>query len=197
MSDKEIGLDSVTVRPLDGDDVDAQREAAALLMEGFTEVAPHAWDNLDDALREVRDALDPERLCLAAKDADGRVLGWVGAIRNYDGNAWELHPLVVAPALQGRGVGRALVEALEEELRGRGAMTVYLGTDDETGMTSLAGADLYPGVLEKLGTIENRRGHPFTFYRRLGYEVVGCIPDANGFGKPDIFMAKRIARTDG
>jgi aminoglycoside 6'-N-acetyltransferase I len=61
-------------------------------------------------------------------------------------------------------------------------------------MTSLAGADLYPGVLERLGRIENVRRHPFTFYRRLGYEIVGCIPDANGFGKPDIFMAKRIGK---
>jgi len=197
MSDHDIDANGVTVRPLDADDVDAQREAAALLLEGFVEMAPDAWSGLEDALREVRDALGPERLCLAAKDADGRVAGWVGAIRNYDGNAWELHPLVVAPALQGRGIGRALVVALEEALRARGAMTVYLGTDDEAGMTSLGGADLYPGVLEKLGAMENRRGHPFTFYRRLGYEVVGCIPDANGFGKPDIFMAKRLGRTDG
>jgi len=197
MSDHENASGGVTVAPLDADDMDGQREAASLLLEGFVEMAPDAWGDLDDALREVRDALGPERLCLAAKDADGRVAGWVGAIRNYDGNAWELHPLVVAPALQGRGIGRALVRALEDELRRRGAMTVYLGTDDEAGMTSLGGADLYPGVLEKLGAIENRRGHPFTFYRRLGYEVVGCIPDANGFGKPDIFMAKRIARADG
>jgi aminoglycoside 6'-N-acetyltransferase I len=197
MSDHDIDPNGVTVRRLDADDVDAQREAAALLLEGFVEMAPEAWSDLEDALREVRDALGPERLCLAAKDADGRVAGWVGAIRNYDGNAWELHPLVVAPALQGRGIGRALVVALEEELRARGAMTVYLGTDDEAGMTSLGGADLYPGVLEKLAAMENRRGHPFTFYRRLGYEVVGCIPDANGFGKPDIFMAKRLGRADG
>ncbi len=187
----------MAVGPLDADDVDAQREAAAILLEGFVEMAPDAWDGPEDALREVRDALGPERLCLAAKDAAGRVAGWVGAIRNYDGNAWELHPLVVAPAHQGRGIGRALVTALEQALRARGAMTVYLGTDDESGMTSLGGADLYPGVLQKLGTMENRRGHPFTFYRRLGYEVVGCIPDANGFGKPDIFMARRIARADG
>jgi len=36
------------------------------------------------------------------------------------------------------------------------------------------------------------RGHVFGFYQKLGYVVVGAIPDANGFGKPDILMAKRI-----
>ena len=52
--------------------------------------------------------------------------------------------------------------------------------------------DLYPTVLEKLRTLENRDRHPFEFYLKVGYQVVGVIPDANGFGKPDILMAKRI-----
>ena len=32
--------------------------------------------------------------------------------------------------------------------------------------------------------------HPFLFYRRLGYVVTGIMPDANGPGKPDIYMSK-------
>ncbi|MCA9940912.1 MAG: AAC(6')-Ia family aminoglycoside 6'-N-acetyltransferase, partial [Anaerolineales bacterium] len=27
---------------------------------------------------------------------------------------------------------------------------------------------------------------------KLGYAIVGVVPDANGWGKPDIIMAKRI-----
>jgi aminoglycoside 6'-N-acetyltransferase I len=34
--------------------------------------------------------------------------------------------------------------------------------------------------------------HPAVFYRRMEFEVVGLIPDANGPGKPDILMAKRL-----
>jgi len=26
----------------------------------------------------------------------------------------------------------------------------------------------------------------------MGFEIIGVLPDADGFGKPDIFMAKRI-----
>jgi aminoglycoside 6'-N-acetyltransferase I len=37
------------------------------------------------------------------------------------------------------------------------------------------------------------RGHALTFYRRHGYRIVGVLPDANGAGRPDIFMAKRLS----
>jgi aminoglycoside 6'-N-acetyltransferase I len=33
---------------------------------------------------------------------------------------------------------------------------------------------------------------PYTFYHRLGYTIVGVLPDINGFGKHDILMAQRI-----
>jgi aminoglycoside 6'-N-acetyltransferase I len=32
------------------------------------------------------------------------------------------------------------------------------------------------------------------FYQKLGYVIVGVIPDANGPGKPDIMMAKRVGK---
>ena len=47
----------------------------------------------------------------------------------------------------------------------------------------------------KLAAISPTKGHPFFFYRKLGYEPVGVIPDANGFGKPDLLMAKRVGNT--
>jgi len=30
------------------------------------------------------------------------------------------------------------------------------------------------------------------FYRRLGYTILCVLPEANGFGRHDILMAKRI-----
>ena len=67
-----------------------------------------------------------------------------------------------------------------------------LGTDDENERTTLGGVELYPNALEKLAKIRNLRKHPFEFYRKLGFEICGVVPDANGFGKPDILMCKRV-----
>ena len=36
------------------------------------------------------------------------------------------------------------------------------------------------------------RRHPFQFYRKLGYVVTGVMPDANGRGRPDIYMSKAL-----
>jgi len=77
-------------------------------------------------------------------------------------------------------------------VRDRGGLTLQLGTDDVDNMTTLGGVDVYPGVLEHLAALRNLRRHPYEFYQKLGFVVVGVVPDANGFGKPDILMAKRV-----
>lgn len=74
----------------------------------------------------------------------------------------------------------------------RGAHTLYLGTDDEANLTSLGGVDLYPDVLSHVASIRNLGRHPYGFYLKQGFEIVGVMPDANGPGKPDIYMARRV-----
>ena len=181
----------VEILDLDPGDEGTVRQTAELLVEGFNDNWPDAWPNLDAALEEVRESLDEDRISRVAVAGDGIVLGWIGGIPSYEGKVWELHPLVVRPDLQRRGIGRALVADLEKRVRERGGLTLWLGTDDESGMTTLSGVDLYPNVLEHLANMRNLRGHPYEFYQKLGFSIIGAMPDANGPGKPDIYMAKR------
>jgi aminoglycoside 6'-N-acetyltransferase I len=170
------------------------QQVAELLVEAFREHWPEAWPDLESARQEVRESFESDRISRVALDDSGAVLGWISGIRQYEGHVWELHPLVVKPGYQGRGIGRALVTDLEAQVRERGGLTLWLGTDDEDNMTTLAGVNLYPDVWEHVARIKNLRGHPYEFYQKLGFVIVGVLPDANGLGKPDIYMAKPLAR---
>lgn len=168
------------------------REIAQILIDGFHGTGTNHWETLNAACEEVRASLADKRISRAALDENDKILGWIGGIEEYDGFVWELHPLVVRPDLQRRGIGRALVADFEQQVKLRGGATVRVGTDDEDNRTSLGGVDLYPNVLENVLNIRNLREHPFEFYQKLGYVISGVIPDANGFGKPDILMSKRL-----
>lgn len=168
------------------------QQVATLLVEGFREHWPNAWPDLDSATTEVLQSFAADRISRVALDETGNVLGWIGGISQYEGNVWELHPLVVSCQCRGQGIGRALVADLEERVRERGGLTLWVGTDDEDNMTSLGGINLYPNVFEHIADIKNLRCHPYEFYQKCGFVIVGVVPDANGLGKPDIFMAKSL-----
>jgi aminoglycoside 6'-N-acetyltransferase I len=173
------------------DDVVMIDAVAALLVAGFAEHWPDAWPGHESAVEEVRESLERGRISRVAVDDDGTVLGWIGGLHEY-ALVWELHPLVVREDRQGQGIGRALVQDLEKEVHARGGLTLRLGTDDESNQTSLGAVDLYPNVWEHIAAIRNFNHHPYEFYQKLGFVIVGVIPDANGIGKPDIMMAKRV-----
>ncbi len=170
----------------------AVNQVAALLVAAFREHWPDAWPDVEAALEEVRELFGEDRISRVALDDHGKVSGWIGGISEYDGLVWELHPLVVDPARQGEGIGRALVADLEEQVRQRGGITVMLGSDDDDSMTTLSGVDLYPDPWRHIAGIKNLKRHPYEFYLKQGYAITGVVPDANGPGKPDILMAKRV-----
>lgn len=185
------------ITDLTSDDQALIEAAAEILVLAFAEHFPKAWPTQAEALDELHEFLaDPERICRLAVNEDGEVVGWIGGIPEYDGHAWELHPLAVHPNWQGQGIGAALVRDFEALVAARGASTILLGSDDEDNLTSLAGRDLYPDVLGAAAGIQAQGGHPHGFYLKLGFVVVGVIPDANGPGKPDILMAKRVMRSE-
>jgi len=169
-------------------------QAAQLLVDAFREHWPTAWPSLKDGLEEVHEMLEEERICRAAIDDEKKLLGIIGGIPQYDGLVWELHPLAVQPDMQGKGIGKLLIEDLEAQVRGRGGLTVTLGSDDEDNMTSLSDVDLYENLWEKIKDVRNFKRHPYEFYQKMGYVITGIVPDANGIGKPDIILSKRVSR---
>ena len=134
----------------------------------------------------------PDRVSRVLVDESGIARGWIGGIEMYGGRVWEIHPLVVSQSHRRQGIGRALVEDLERLVARRGALTLWAGSDDDNDETTLSGTDLYPDIPGAIRNIRNLRRHPYEFYLRLGFRIAGVLPDANGRGKPDIFLAKRV-----
>ncbi len=155
----------------------AVRQAAELLVD----LLP--GPTIGEKLKEIRECLAPDRIARMAVEGE-TVLGWIGGQERYAGHLWELHPLVVRRERQRQGIGRALVEDLEEHVRARGAHTIMVAADYEPGI------DLYANVLEHLRGIKNVRDYQYEFYERCGYVILGVVPDANGFS--NIYMTKRI-----
>jgi aminoglycoside 6'-N-acetyltransferase I len=148
-------------------------EAARILREAVP--SPTAYKAPGDSEAEVAKFQGAsDRFGFAALVGD-QVAGWIGGIRGYS-HSLELHPLVVDPARQMRGVGRLLVAALETRARAEGFLAIHLGADDDFGGTNLAGRELFPNVLGHAEGIVAGARHPFGFYRKCGFEVVGLIP---------------------
>jgi aminoglycoside 6'-N-acetyltransferase I len=171
---------------------DAQFAAAADVLRAALAHLPSGYRAAGAAEAEVAARLKAVDWIGMAALADERLVGWIGAIKTY-AHGWEIHPLVVAPDWQRKGIGSALLEQLEARVRREGAITLFLGSDDDYGGTSLFEVDVWPGVLSRAASVEaTKRGHALSFYRRHGYAVVGLLPDVNGPGRHDILMAKRL-----
>lgn len=177
------------IQPLERQNRRHRKQAAELLVENF-----ESWPAMEIARSVINTLLSQNRVCLCALDEENNVIGIVGGLPDYDGHVWEIHPLVVKKANQGKGIGRRLIKAMEKEAAARGALTVFLGADDTKGETSLSNCDLYKDLGEKINSAINFGQHPMTFYQKCGYSIIGVVPDANGEGKPDILMGKYIGK---
>jgi len=159
----------------------------------LTDSLPIGWPTLQDAIDEIKERLIPENTLLVAVENE-IVIGWGGILAPvYNGNVFELHPLAVRSDKRNQGVGRAIVTTLEDEARRQGGLTIHLGADDEIGdgETSFANVDLYDDLSGKIMNFSPGT-HQSGFYLKLGYKIIGVMPDANGIGKPDIYFGKRL-----
>lgn len=145
--------DAVTIRPVAPGD----RAAWLPLWEGYNrfyertaapEVTAMTWSRFFDAY-------EPMHALVA--EADGAIVGIVHYLfhRNTSmiGPTCYLQDLFTAPAARGRGVGRALIEAVYDAARAAGAGRVYWMTH-ETNHTAMR---LYDQVAERSGFVQYRR----------------------------------------
>ena len=160
----------------------------------LTDELPLGWPTFGDAETEVNERWrdKPGVLFFAAVDG-GDVLGWCGIQPHYDGKVYELHPLAVRRDKQRKGIGTALVNEIVKSAKERGGLTLWAGADDEKpgGETSFANIDLYDNLPGRIHDF-NPGTHQSAFYMKLGFKIIGVMPDTNGIGKPDIFLAKRL-----
>lgn len=117
----------MVIRPETSSDIAAIREinVAAFQHQRYSQQTEHL---IVEALR----AAGALEISLVA-DADGDVVGHIAFSRATIGDApgdwYLLGPVAVLPACQGRGIGRALIEAGVDELRSRGASGCVLVGD--------------------------------------------------------------------
>ena len=155
---------------------------------------PSWLPTLQDAAETVQDALSPKTVCRVLMDGE-KPIGWVAATPQEHG-VWELHPLLVAPAHQRKGHGKALVAEIERLALAQGARTMILSTADAVRATTLGGIDLFVNPLAALADIDvtdSKAGHAYQFWVKVGYSLVGVLPDAEGPGIPSIQCAKLLA----
>ena len=103
---------------------------AELSYHSFRGHAPNWLPTIDAAREEVTESLEAGRHSRALVDTAQEPVGWVGVIPHSGGRVWEIHPIAVRTADQGKGCGRLLVEHVERLAQSHGVLTLFAGTSD-------------------------------------------------------------------
>ena len=99
-----------------------------------------------EGIEAMRRVASCEAAVFCVAEVDGQPEGLIRAV--YDGSRALIHLLSVSPRSQHQGLGRALVDAAQIELRRRGAPTVSVTvTDASAGFWKKQGFDALPVYL--------------------------------------------------
>jgi aminoglycoside 6'-N-acetyltransferase I len=166
-------------------------KAAKILLE--TMPIANMWPDLNEeiALKTVDESIADENISIGIK-VNNQLIGWAGLMPMYK-NTWELHPMAILPKFQGKSYGKILLNEIEKIAQKKGIIGIFVGSDDETNKTSLSEVEITKdNIFEEIKRIKNYENHPYEFYMRCGYSIIGIIPNANGSKKPDILLWKDI-----
>ena len=112
--------------------------------------------------------MNRQHIFLLAETEDEEPVGFA-SYSNIQPAVYRLHKLYVLPSIQGRNIGRTLLEVVEEECREAGANKMMINV--------------------------NRYNKAKNFYERLGYKVIGeeNIDLGNGVLQEDFVLEKDIS----
>ncbi len=184
-------MSKIKIISLEEGQTDYIKQCAIVMHEAFKDNWPDYCKTIKIAKNEVIKLIKKNEVVFIAL-IKHEVVGIIGAIKQYDGLVYELHPIAVKPNYQKKGIGKQLIDYLEQVVAKLGGLTLYLGSDDVNVMTSLANSNLYNNLWEQIKNIENFKEHPYEFYQKCGFSIIGVMPDANGVGKPDIYLGKKV-----
>jgi len=157
----------IVIRPLEERDGSAVRDI-------LNRCAVFTSDEVNAALKLVGEGVAggvAGRFPLFAANVDGRLAGYVCIGRApLTQRTWELYWIAVDPAMQARGIGRALQAHAEAFIRSLGGERLVLETSSR---------DVYA---------RTRR-----FYRQAGFVQVGLIPDFYRRGDDCLILCKVLA----
>jgi GNAT superfamily N-acetyltransferase len=147
--------------PADRGRIEDITRAVGLFRDGEIPVALEVFDEA------VRAGPRGEPYCALGADVDGRLAGWIcwGPTPCTLGT-YDLYWMVVAPALQGTGIGTAMLAEMERRLAGIARLIV---------VETAGRADYAP----------TRR-----FYEARGYRAAATIPDFYAPGEDQVVFVK-------
>lgn len=170
-------------------------QAAEVLLKTFS--GSGMWVSLDEneAAETVKECTADYNICIGIKIGN-QLIGWAGLRPMYK-KTWELHPVAILPEFQNMGYGKVLLGEIEKRAREKSIIGIVAGSDDETGITSLSRKEITEeNILDEIKNIKNLNKHPYEFYKKCGFFITGIIPNANGYGKPDIYLWKDITKKE-
>ena len=127
--------------PLKPTDLSFIEEVSNFLVNSFREFSPTWVPDIEAARKKIDESFLKGRVSRILVDEDGKVLGWVAAIK--DPHVWEIHPIAVPIEQQRGGFGTLLIKEISNLAKCEGAAGIWAGTGDETGATSLSTTDIY------------------------------------------------------
>lgn len=180
--------------------VDLLSQEDAALLRGVADLLVVACPSLydGDVTQALADVVQfaPADLSLVARDPEGTPIGWLRA-EHFRGQASaEIKLVAVHPARRRQEVARTLVMAAEERMSGNACVTMLATVGDTRGRTSLYGIDVTEDAPRLLAGFHCHADHPAGFFLRIGYRLVGLLPDAYGPGKHDLTLARRITSSE-